>query len=192
MRMWVMKALLAVTLAGCSGGGGGDAPPPDDRITIDDIIDSAPVSDPRLLPVAGRASYLGYMRTRLPTGPEGARVDYLGDLTLDVNFAAARDQIAGSATGFDNGASDRLDGILTITGGDIYNDTDPSAAYTFDGDVDGVLTGGSGAHTIDARIEGEFRGVDKIAVNGLVFGDVTGPDGIDVFDGTFAAERRRD
>ena len=185
--------ILAVALlAGCGGGDDGpsDAGPSPD--IIDGGIAGQPISPPATLPTAGRAEYNGYMRARLPTGPDGARVQYLGDLTLEVNFGAAFDQIRGQATGFE--AADRIpmDGTLAITRGNIYRDTDPSAAYSFDGDVDGTLTGAKGSYVIDASIVGEFLGRGQTAARGLLFGDVTGPAGQDIFDGSFAGTRRPD
>ena len=189
MLRWVLVCIVAVS--GCGGGGGG-APrdPSGSAQDLDDRLETLEVSNPALLPTQGRAEYNGYMRARLPTGEDGALLQYLGDLNLDVNFAAARDQIAGSATGFATGGSERLDGTLRIAQGDIYPTTDPQVAYSFDGDVTGNLTDARGTYIIDGSIEGEFLGRDQRAVSGLVFGDVTGPDGLALFDGTFAAEKR--
>ena len=169
-------------------GGGGSVTPGD----IDAGIDGLPVSDPALLPTAGRAEYNGYMRTRLPTGAEGARVDYLADMTLEVNFSAGFDQIRGEATGFEAGDGVPMSGALAITNGNIFPTTDPTVAYSFDGDVGGALTNASGTYVIDAEIEGEFVGQGQTAARGLVFGDVAGPLGQDVFDGSFATTRRVD
>ncbi len=157
---------------------------------LDDRLTGANVSDPTRLPIVGRGEYNGYMRARLPTGPDGARVDYLGDLTIDVNFGAGFDQIRGQASGFKAANNTALAGALAITDGNIYRDTDPTAAYSFDGDVDGTLTGGSSSYIIDAEIEGEFLGRNQDAVSGVLFGDVTGPAWQDIFDGSFAATRQ--
>lgn len=185
--------ILSLTfLAGCGGGGGAGSPAGLTPGDIDNGLNGLPVSDPTLLPVSGRAEYNGYMRARLPTGPDGARVEHLGDLRLDVNFAAAFDQIRGEASGFEARDAVPLDGTLAITKGNIYRDTDPSAAYSFDGDVDGTLRQGTTPYRIDASIEGEFLGTGQTAVSGLLFGDVTGPEGLDVFDGSFAGTRRAD
>ena len=189
MLRWVLVCIVGVT--GCGGGGGGTPRDPSGLAQdLDGRLETLEVSNPALLPTQGRAEYNGYMRARLPTGEDGALLQYLGDLNLDVNFAAARDQIAGSATGFATGGSRRLDGTLQISQGDIYPTTDPQAAYSFDGDVTGDLTDARGTYVIDGSIEGEFLARDQRAVSGLVFGDVTGPDGLALFDGTFAAEKR--
>lgn len=183
-----MRAVVAMILCGwlltaCGGGGGaaggGAAADPTDT----------GVTDPRTLPTTGRATYDGYMRADLPTGDGGAREDYLADLRLEVNFATGFDQIRGQATGFEAADARRLGGALSITGGDVFRDTDTTAAYTFDGDLDGTLTDGGDAYVVDAEIEGDFLGSDQTAVGGIVFGDVDGPRGTDIFDGTFAADR---
>ena len=190
------SALAIVLLAGCGGGGGGGgaggSPAPLTPGQIDDGIAGLPVADPATLPTTGRAEYNGYIRAGLPTGPEGARVEYLADLRLDVNFAAAFDQIRGEATGFEARDEVPLSGTLAVTGGNIYGDTDPTAAYSFNGNVDGTLTRGADSYVIDASLEGEFLGRGETAARGLVFGDVTGPLGQEIFDGTFAATRRPD
>lgn len=190
MRLPFAMMALAVVSA-CGGGGSGGAP---DRVAeaaaLDALLVNTSISNPQRLPVSGRAQYNGYMRANLPTGADGARLNYLGDLTMDVNFAAARDEVAGQASGFATGSGDTLAGTLAITGGDLYRDTDPDVNYTFTGNVDGRLTQGGRAFVIDAEIEGEFRGRDQDGVRGLLFGDVVGPAGQDIFDGTFAATRR--
>ncbi|WP_386681257.1 hypothetical protein [Loktanella sp. R86503] len=178
--------VMLLCLAGCGGGGGGDAMTP---AQIDGQIGGQDVSDPALLPTAGRASYDGYMRAALPTGEDGARVQYLADLTLAVNFGAGFDQIRGQASGFEAQDGVPLAGRLAITDGAIYRGTDSSAAYSFDADLDGTLSGGGESYTIDASLDGEFVGQTQTAVRGLVFGDMTGPAGLDIFDGTFAATR---
>ena len=189
MRFHIVTLAFAI-LTACGGGGAGSVT---DRAASANALDAKlagiNVSNPQQLPTSGRAQYNGYMRANLPTEDNGARLNYLGDLTLDVNFGAARDEVAGQATGFTNGGGKRLDGSVAITGGDLYRDTDPAVNYTFTGDVGGRLTQGNRAFVIDAEIEGEFRGRDQDAVRGLLFGDVTGPDGQDIFDGTFAATR---
>ncbi|MBU2358527.1 MAG: hypothetical protein KKB02_06290 [Alphaproteobacteria bacterium] len=182
--------LMVSLLAGCGGGGGGAGSGGLTPDAIDESLGGLPISNPADLPATGRAEYGGYMRARLPTGPDGARVQYLGDLQMDVNFGAGFDQIRGRATGFEAADTHTLDGALTITNGAIYRDTNPDAAYSFDGDVDGTLSDASGRYAVDAQIEGEFLGTDQKAVSGLLFGDVTGPAGLDVFDGTFAGTRR--
>ena len=195
MRQAVVGGALALfLLAGCGGGGGsgGDGPVALTPDQIDDRIDGQPISNPATLPTTGRAQYNGYMRASLPTGPQGARVNYLADMRLDVNFGAGFDQIRGQATGFEARDGVPLGGALAITAGNIYGDTDPTAAYSFDADVDGALTRGAATYVIDASLEGEFLGQGQTAARGLVFGDITGPLGQDIFDGTFAATRRPD
>lgn len=191
MRFLLVTLALAI-LAACGGGGGGVTDRAVSATALDETLAGLDASDPQRLPTSGRAQYLGYMRANLPTEDNGARLDYLGNLTLDVNFGAARDEVAGLATGFTASGGKRLDGKLAITAGDLYRDTDPTVNYTFTGDVDGRLTQGNRGFIIDAEIEGEFAGRDQTAVRGLLFGDVTGPDGQDIFDGTFAATRNVD
>ena len=189
MRMVTITAAV-LGLAACgggggSGGGGGGLTPGQ----IDGAIDGLPVSSPALLPTTGRAMYDGYMRARLPTGPEGERRAYLADLRMEVNFGAGFDQIRGRASGFEAGDGVPMDGALAITAGRIYPDTDPAVAYSFDAALGGTLSDARASYGIDATIEGEFLGLGQTAARGLVYGDITGPRGQDIFDGTFATTR---
>ena len=195
MRLGCLGGALAlVVLTGCggSGGGSGSGPVALTPDQIDDSIGGQPVSNPSTLPTTGRAEYNGYMRANLPTGAEGARVQYLADLRLDVNFGAGFDQIRGQASGFEARDGVPLGGTLAVARGRIFGDTDTTAAYSFDADVDGTLTQGADTYVIDASLEGEFLGQGETAARGLVFGDITGPLGQDIFDGTFATTRRPD
>lgn len=190
-----LRSLAAcLLLAACGGGGGApvtEAPTRTEAVTrLESRIAKKTVSNPTRLPVAGRAEYNGYLRANLPVGPNGERTDYIGDLTMDVNFAAARDEVSGRVTGLQTGAGDRLRGGLAIAGGDIYRDTVVRDNYTFTGRVTGELRRGRAAYDVDAGLEGEFRGKDRSAVSGILFGDVEGPKGVEIFDGSFAAERR--
>ena len=180
-------------LAACGGGGGSVEMAPTRTEAVEKLesrIARKTVSDPSRLPVAGRADYEGYLRANLPVGRDGGRVDYIGDLAMDVNFAAARDEISGTVTGLQSGDGDRLRGALAVSGGDIFRDTVVRDNYTFTGRIDGTVRRGRSRYAIDAGLEGEFRGRDRAAVSGIVFGDVEGPRGVDIFDGSFVAERQ--
>lgn len=196
MRCVYPSFALFLLMSACGGGGDGDDAVAPDRFAVAKRLESRlaeqDVTAPSSLPANGRAFYSGFMRAGLPTGAGGARVEYLGDLDMDVNFGASRDEIAGTATGFQTGAGDRLTGKLTLSGGDLFRDTDPDENYTFTGDVDGTLSRGAKNYRIDAEIEGEFKGPDQTGVSGLLFGDVRGPAGLDVFDGSFAAVRQEE
>ena len=61
--------------------------------------------------------------------------------------------------------------------------------YTFGADVDGMLTNNGGEYVIDASLSGGFRGRNQDGVTGVVFGDITGPNGVDIFDGTVVGIR---
>ena len=186
----ITLAVLILTLSACGGSGGSEIPSRADRAALlaDDVLSDG-ISDPGRLPDSGSARYDGFMTLRLPTQADGSRRRYTGDLTLNVDFAAPRDQITGRAGGFATRGGDALDGGLRLRGGDLYRDTDPDENYTFTGNLDGTLRRGRADYAIDARIEGEFRGRGQTGVNGLVFGDVTGPQGQDIFDGDFVAAR---
>lgn len=188
--------LAFLALAGCSvsGGGGGLAGQVSSASlsaaeALENQVKSQNISDPGSLPTSGNARYDGFMTARLPVLEGGARRAYVGDLRLDVDFAAKRNGLSGRANGF-VANNEKLGGGLTISGGDVFRGTDPDDNYTFSGLVDGRLTRGGDRYAIDAEIEGEFRGRNQTGVNGVLFGDIEGPAGQDIFDGSFAAERR--
>ena len=186
-------AILFTTLAvaGCGASSGGGAAP--DRsakaILLAEKLAAENISEPATLPTTGSARYEGFMTARLPLGPESRRVDYLGDLYLDVDFAADQNQLSGSASGFAHN-DNRLEGALSITGGDLFRETDPDKNYTFTGEIDGTLSRGASDFVVDADLTGEFRGRNQDGVSGIVYGDITGPQGQDIFDGSFSAEKK--
>ncbi len=187
----IIGGFAILALAGCSsgGGGGGEALSREEQAeTLSATLAAVNVSEPADLPTTGAASYAGFMTAGLPTGAGGARREYLGDLTMNVDFAAPRNQVSGRADNFTAG-NDRLNGRLQITGGDLFRNTVIDENFTFTGDVDGTLSQNGRQFVIDAEIAGEFRGRNQEGVSGLLFGDVEGPEGQDIFDGTFVAEK---
>lgn len=183
-----------IALMGCSAGSGGGGTEEEvsraaQNTALEDTLSATNITDPTNLPSTGVARYDGFMTARLPVLDGGLRQEYLGDLTMKVDFAANKNQVSGRADGFAAG-QEVLGGSLRIRGGDLFRNTDTDTNFTFTGAVDGDLTRGADAYTIDAKIEGEFRGRDQEGVNGLLFGDIEGPLGQDIFDGTFVAEKR--
>ena len=180
-----LSLLLILMLAACMGGGGGgnaggtlSERPPDDNVT-----------DPGSLPTSGTARYAGDLTARLPLGPGGTRQVHSGDMVLNVDFGATRDQVTGRVTGLAPAQGTPLDGSLRIASGRIFRDTDPDQNYTFNAGLGGRLARGSDRFVIDGKLAGEFRGRDRGRVTGVVYGDITGPAGEDIFDGDFAASR---
>lgn len=176
--------IVAATLAGCSSSsGGGDGMTRAERAAaLEAALEEENISKPSALPVRGTASYTGFMTLGLPIGGETS--DYVGDLDLQVDFGAARNQIAGTASNFDG-----LSGDLAISGGNIDQSTDTDIDYTFDGAVDGSFGYDGDSYTVDGSLVGEFRGRNQDGVTGVIYGDINGPDGQDLFDGTLAGTR---
>lgn len=170
-------------LAACSSSKGGDAAARSDQAAaLEAALAQENISNPDTLPMRGTATYKGFMTLGLPIG--GAPQDYVGDLNLSVDFAANRDQVSGTARNF-NG----LSGELAIAGGDLDRGTDTSVDYTFDGAVTGTLAQAGQNYAIDGDIVGEFRGRNQDGLTGVIYGDIDGPDGQDLFDGSIAATR---
>lgn len=177
-------ALIAFgLLAACSSGEDGDGISRGDQAAaLEAALSEENVSNPGALPMKGTASYAGFMTLGLPIG--GAPQDFVGDLDMVVDFAANRDQVSGTATNF-NG----LTGSLWIASGDLDRATDTGVDFTFDGTVMGSLAQAGQSYDIDGNIAGEFRGRNQDGLTGVVYGAINGPDGQDLFDGSFAATR---
>lgn len=143
------------------------------------------ISDPTTLPRSGLATYSGFMTLALPL--DGPARDVIGDLDMRVDFGAVRNQVSGSASNFTG-----LTGGLAIGGGDIDRGTDPDTDFTFDGSLTGTLAQNGDNYGIDGTIVGEFRGRNQDGLTGLAYGDITGPSGQDLFQGSMAAIRDTD
>lgn len=139
-------------------------------------------SNPDTLPTRGGATYAGFMTLALPLG--AAAQDVVGDMTLAVDFGVKRDQVTGTASNFEG-----LSGSLDIAGGDLNRNADPDVDFTFGGDVTGTLSQSGDSYLIDANLEGDFRGRNYDGVTGLIYGDISGPAGQDIFQGSIAGSR---
>lgn len=190
--MWKNIAPLMILLtAACGGGGaGGSDPltPGQERDLANQVIKDITQSDytdPASLPNSRVARYGGHMNLRMNTMP-GAPTTYLGDLALAVDFGATSNQITGTARDF-RAPSGNLRGQLALSSGDLTRSTDPKIDFTYGGLIGGTLTAGDNTtYTLDGDFAGDLHGRNGGAVSGVIFGDVTGPNGIDLFDGAFA------
>ncbi|WP_458790221.1 hypothetical protein [Yoonia sp. MH D7] len=172
------------TLGACSSSGSeNNLPRTDAASDLATDLAQENLSNPATLPQQGTAQYAGYMTLALPI--DGAATDHIGDLDLTVDFGAKRDQISGSASNF-TGLSGRLD----ITGGTVVPTTDTDVDYTFDGTVTGDLGQGGDTYTIDGTLLGDFRGRYQDGITGIIYGDITGPAGQDLFQGSLASVAR--
>jgi len=189
--MWV--GLCVVSLLTACGGGGGSADRPDRALAADRLarqLAQDNIVDPGRLPNRGSARFAGFMNADLPLGAGGARERYIGDLALDVDFASDKGGVTGRADKFATRDGKALDGGLRVRGSTLFRKTDTDDNYSFAGRMGGKLRDGATPYTIAADISGDFRGRDAAGVNGVIFGDINGPDGQDIFDGDFAARRK--
>lgn len=180
---WLCSMAAMGLLAGCGSSGGQTS---EDRALdaaeLEDTLAQENISNPAALPSNGTADYRGFMTLALPIG--GAATDYVGDLDMVVDFGAPRNQVSGSVGNFDG-----LTGELSIGGGDVDRGTDVDVDFTFDGGLTGTLMQGADGYAVDGNIVGEFRGRNQDGLTGLVYGDIDGPDGQDLFQGSMAATR---
>ncbi len=186
MRSIGLAYALAIS-AGCasSDGGADGLSRGESAAALEVSLAAENISDPTTLPRSGLATYTGFMTLALPL--DGPARDVTGDLDMRVDFGAARNQVSGSASNFAG-----LTGGLAIRGGDIDRGTDPDTDFTFDGSLTGTLAQNGDSYGIDGAIVGEFRGRNQDGLTGLVYGDITGPSGQDLFQGSMAASRDAD
>lgn len=181
--------LLVCCLAACSGGGGGGAGNPasgDAFAALQDRVTAQGITPFATLPDAGDVTYGGYVRLNLPLGG-AAPAGYDGDLELRVGFGGAPDPVTGSIGNL-QGAGGVVTGSLQIGEGVLY----PAARerdYQFTAELSGTLTQNALPHTITAQMSGDFYGPAGAGIAGVIArGAVRQGDGIDLFDGSFAAE----
>ncbi|WP_019956839.1 hypothetical protein [Yoonia vestfoldensis] len=181
---------LFCCLAACSGAGAGGAGNPapgdafaalQDRVTVQGITPFA------TLPETGDVAYDGRVRLTLPLGGAAPSL-YDGDLDLRVSFGTNPDPVTGSIGNL-QGAGGAVTGSLQIGDG-VFYPIAPERDYQFTAGLSGSLTQNAISHVITAEMSGDFYGLQGAGVAGVIArGAVRQGDEIDVFDGSFGAER---
>ncbi|SHG79985.1 hypothetical protein SAMN05444003_0982 [Cognatiyoonia sediminum] len=140
------------------------------------------------VPQSGTARYSGFMNLNLPNG--AIRETATGNLSLSVDFSASSDQVTGQARGFSIPSSGSLTGTIFVTAGNLeaeQGNTPPG----FEAEISGALRGGSLINSlITGDMVAEFDTTDLSSASGVVFGDVTTTQGIDIFDGSFSVAKQ--
>lgn len=170
--------MICVGISGCSGGGGSSGEL--------GAGGGGGITPPTDLPITGSARYDGFLNLGLPTA--SGRETITGNLGLDVDFDAANIQVTGRASGFTDADNAAVTGNILITDGVIDRETNVAADYTFEGGISGALSGPDFRNiVVTGTILGDFNGVDADVLSGQVFGDVIGPQGEDIFNGSFSS-----
>lgn len=196
MKRFIAFTLVAGSLAGC-------AKPIPPTFTATDVIDAQttyntlaalPPTAPAFMPTAGTGTYTGLIGGDF-TGPDVGG-SFLGDLTLDVDFAAS--SITGEAANInviDNlGDPDQtLGGTLDVTGTVVSNfiTADASGRLTGVADIEGTNFSVTGKVDVELVLGGTFR-TDTVAadtITGGVTGTGTGDFVFGVTNGEFAVQR---
>lgn len=176
---------VCASLAACSGsgGGGGDGGTgSSDQLGANDGDTTGGID----APISGTARYDGFMTLNLPTS-EG-RAPFTGSLGLDVDFDASAAQVTGEANNFLSPDDDMLSGRLMVTDGEIDSSAERPADYTFEAGISGTLRGPQFRNmVITGTLIGDFNGDTAEVLSGSSFGDVIGPTGADIFNGSFSA-----
>lgn len=181
--------LLCLPLPGCGGGDGAETASVPDRFAVFDqmsaTVGALDVTPAAQLPVSGQAGYAGAAMLRIPV--DGAFVPYVADLAVSIGFGPDTTPVTGTLDAFQSADNGGLTGALAISGGRFNATADPDRDYQFTAYVGGTLADGTTTHAFDGELMGDFRGRDGAAVAGVVFGDITTGEEIDIFDGVFAA-----
>jgi len=147
------------------------------------------VTDTSTLPTTGQASYSGVMSLNLPQ-TDASRAIYTGALGLAVDFGQASGQLTGSATDFRGPSGSLLQGRVFVTNGTLSIGVDVATEYSFEAGLSGTLSGdGLRNSVLIGDIDGDFLGQDGSSVTGVLHGDVITVTGVDIFDGTLAADK---
>ncbi|WP_424179514.1 hypothetical protein [Yoonia sp. TsM2_T14_4] len=193
VRFVCLGVCIVFGLAACSGGGGGDVgagngAPADGFAALRDRVTTAGITPFATLPTMGEVAYAGRVRLSLPLGGAAA-ARYDGDLDLRVHFGAAPDPVTGRIGNLQGGAGP-VTGHLQISDGRFYPDAATARDYQFTAELSGTLTQNAVAHDVTAEMSGDFHGPQGAGVAGVIArGAVRQGDDLQLFDGSFAAER---
>ncbi len=174
--------IIFCLLAACGGGGDGAS----DAFDVFDNVADLDVTLAEQLPT-GSAEYRGKAVLDLPLGAQGADVSYVGDMAVSVDFSAADQPFTGMIDGLASDGQGPLDGQLVISNAIITPDASAVLDYQIAADVAGTLSGGGASYQLEGDLFGDFLGRNADATAGVIFGDITGPDGVNLFDGSYAA-----
>ena len=141
------------------------------------------------LPTRGSTDYAGYFYGDISDG--GAITQTLiGDMVMEVDWTASSVDLSGRIDGVLLADDTELSGALTISGGSLDRDGDPSSDFTLGGLIDGRLSGGGEDYVFSGNpIEGDFLGERHDAAGGEVLGKVTVDGDERNFDGGFILAR---
>ncbi len=180
-------ALLSACQAG-PGGNGGATPNfstyQGQDATIRAAWSGTAYTAPATLPAGGSASYQGVaaLDVEVPSGS----LAMLGAMTITANFAT--DAITGTGTGFRDENNALYSGSLALTNGAINRLVDPNSEFTYDGDINGILSGPVAVFTISGTFMGDFYGVQPDATGGVITAGSTSALGSGLVLGQFFAQ----
>lgn len=193
-----LAAALGLLLAGCGGSGGDEE---EERPTFAELeaesealaaeIEDLEVTDPAALPVEGSATYEGVISVESAEADGFGFVPPMGgELTLDVDFDDST--VSGSAENFVTTDGEEMSGSLDIGNGQVFRDAniEEGQESTFATTLSGQLEDADGGeYSFGGGLAGNFLGTSHSHVGGGLEGVVVTPDGVDVFEGGFVAER---
>lgn len=193
---YAKSATICLLLCSCGGSGGSGVDPQlaaleTMRADANRLVeDFSPLSytDLAIVPTVGTATYQGYLSAQLSNTSDGITDTLIGDLSLQVDFAASN-MVTGSAEGFldENGAP--LVGTLTLSNGSLDRDGDPNTDATFTFEGSGQLIDVAGQTLIlSTNFEGDFLEDNYSGVGGDILGQVIVDGNVQSLGGIFIGE----
>lgn len=151
-----------------------------DGLRIFRATQGQPVTRASQFPPSGKVEYDG----QIGLGSIASN-GVVGDLTLSASFENTP-TIGGGANNFVDRENRSVDGVLTVTAGQIDINADPDEFWQFTPSITGTLVQGTTERNVRAQLNGEFLGSTASLIAGEVFD--TDPAGTN--SGFFVAQRR--
>ena len=142
------------------------------------------------VPTTGEAVYNGYFYGGLANDTDDITDSVIGTMAMTVTFNATSVGVTGSVDDFADADDNAMSGSVTLSGGSLNRDGNPSNDATLLVQANGTLTDSADrALVLGAQLEGDFLGGAYTGVGGAALGSVT-VDGVDQdFDGGFIGEK---
>ena len=202
---------LMASLAACGGGGSTTVGTEDASIPTPETTPETPLTGEQMrsnalvlvgdfdpieytaltsVPTTGEAVYNGYFYGGLANDTDGITDSVIGTMAMTVTFNATSVGVTGSVDDFADADDNAMSGSVTLSGGSLNRDGNPSNDATLLVQANGTLTDSADrALVLGAQLEGDFLGGAYTGVGGAALGSVT-VDGVDQdFDGGFIGEK---
>ncbi|MEJ6404933.1 hypothetical protein [Yoonia sp. 2307UL14-13] len=138
-----------------------------------DRYDPIEYTDLSTVPTTGSATYSGFISGQLADTGDTVTDSLIGELLVEVDFGAV-EMVSGSADNFLDDQSNPLTGSITLSGGTLDREGDPTVDATFQFTGQGELVDTHGQTLVlNTDFEGDFLADGQTGIGGDVLGRVT-------------------